>query len=121
VISQVGLSLVLLIGAGLFVRTLQNLEHLDPGFRHDGVLLVNLDARRAGYKDAQLSALYADLLERFERLPGVVSASLSSNTPLSGGIWSQPVSVNAGPESKSRPTSTPSHPDSSRPWGHRSY
>jgi hypothetical protein len=90
----------LLIGAGLFVRTLQNLEHVDPGFRHDGVLLVNLDARRAGYKDARLSALYGDLLERLGRLPGVVSASLSSNTPLSGGIWSQPVSVNGGPESK---------------------
>ena len=100
VISQVGLSLVLLIGAGLFVRTLQNLEHLDPGFRHDGVLLVNLDARRAGYKDAQLGALYADLLGRFGGHPGVVSASLSSNTPLSGGIWSQPVSVNGGSASK---------------------
>ncbi len=97
VVFQVSLSLVLLIGAGLFVRTLENLERLDPGFRSQGVLLVDLDPRRAGYKDARLAALYEELLHRFENLPGVVSASLSSNTPLSGGIWSEPVSINGGP------------------------
>ncbi|HEY3836435.1 MAG TPA: ABC transporter permease [Bryobacteraceae bacterium] len=104
VATQVALSLILLIAAGLFVRTLQNLEHLDPGFRSRGVLLVNLDPRRAGYKDARLTALYLDLLMRFQRLPGVVSASLSSNTPLSGGVWSEPVSINAQP-----PTSESAH------------
>jgi predicted permease len=97
VVSQVSLSLVLLIGAGLFVRTLRNLQQLDPGFRRDGVLLVNFDARPAGYKDARLAALYRDLQEQFAALPGVISASLSSNTPLSGGIWSEPVSVNGQP------------------------
>jgi putative ABC transport system permease protein len=100
VVSQVALSLVLLIGAGLFVRTLRNLEQLDPGFRSEGVLLVNLDARRAGNKDGRLASLYQDLLERFDHLPGVVSASLSSNTPLSGGIYSQPVSINNRPPTK---------------------
>jgi predicted permease len=100
VVSQVALSTVLLIGAGLFVRTLQNLEQLAPGFRSEGVLLVNLDPRRAGYKDSRLTALYEELLDRFARLPGVGAASLSSNTPLSGGIWSEPVSINGQPLTK---------------------
>jgi predicted permease len=101
VVSQVALSLVLLVGAGLFVRTLENLQRLDPGFRSEGVLLVNLDARRAGYKDARLAAFYQGLLDRFAHLPGVVSASLSSNTPLSGGIWSDAVTIDGQPTRES--------------------
>ncbi len=100
VVCQVALSLMLLIGAGLFVRTLENLESVDPGFRSEGVLLVSVDPRRAGYKDAQLATLDQELLHQFERLPGVLSASLSSNTPLSGGVWSEPVSINGQPPTK---------------------
>ncbi|HVH86630.1 MAG TPA: FtsX-like permease family protein, partial [Terriglobales bacterium] len=69
VASQVALSLVLLIGAGLFVRTLENLERIDSGFRGQGVLLIKLDPRRAGYKEARLTALYEELLQRFGDLP----------------------------------------------------
>ena len=100
VASQVALSLVLLIGAGLFLRTLENLQRIDPGFRSQGVLLVNVDPRRAGYKDERLAALYEELLVWFGQLPGVVSASLSSNTPLSGGVWSDAVSINGRPPAK---------------------
>jgi predicted permease len=98
VVFQLALSLVLLIGTGLLVRTLRNLQHLDAGFHHEGVLLMNVDARRAGFDDARLAMLYQDLLERLEHLPGVQSASLSMNTPLSGGIWSGPVSVRNQPQ-----------------------
>jgi predicted permease len=97
VTSQVALSLVLLIGAGLFVRTLRNLQQIDTGFRREGVLLVLLDASRAGYQGTRLTAVYQELLDRYAGLPGVVSASLSNNTPLSGGIHSQPVSINGQP------------------------
>jgi predicted permease len=93
VVLQVTVSLVLLIGAGLFVQTLRNLEHVDMGFRHEGVLVVNVDPQRAGYKDAALPAFYRDLLERFSRLPGVRSVSASSNTPLSGMVWSDDVTI----------------------------
>ncbi|WP_321469910.1 ABC transporter permease [uncultured Paludibaculum sp.] len=89
--AQVALSLMLLIGAGLFVRTLQNLQNLDPGFRREGVLLVDVDGRREGYKDERLLALYKDVLEKVRRLPGVSSASISSHTPLSGSTWSEAV------------------------------
>jgi hypothetical protein len=51
--AQVALSLVLLIGAGLFVRTLQNLRNLDPSFRKEGVVLLSLDGRREGYHGSE--------------------------------------------------------------------
>lgn len=93
VVLQVAVSLVLLIGAGLFVRTLQNLHQVPMGFRHEGVLLVNVDGQRAGYKGPAVAAFYRDLMERFSRLPGVRSVSASANTPLSGGIWTDDVIV----------------------------
>jgi predicted permease len=79
---QVALSLVLLAGAGLFVRTLQNLERLDPGFRTEGVLVADLESR----KPSDMQPLIAGV----RRLPGVLSASLSTHTPLSGSFWSDP-------------------------------
>jgi predicted permease len=87
--GQVALSLTLLIGAGLFVRTLQNLMNVDPGFRREGVLLVDVDGRTEGYQEARLTAFYQDLLQRVRRIPGVVSVSLSGHTPLSGWTWSE--------------------------------
>jgi predicted permease len=91
VAAQVAISFVMLIGAGLFVRTFENLDHIDPGFRHEGVLLVSGDVHRA--VTAARTAFYLDLLQRIEGLPGVVSASLASNTPLSGGWWTGPVAI----------------------------
>lgn len=77
---QVALSVLLLVGAGLFVQTLRNLQHLDPGFNRDGVLIIELQGRR--------SAIPNDLLDEARRVPGVVSASVSTHTPLSGAVWS---------------------------------
>ena len=82
VIGQVAMSLVLLAGAGLFVRTLQNLQNLDPGFRPEGVLLAELDGRRP--------ALPPRITDDIRLLPGVVSAALTTHTPLSGSRWSEP-------------------------------
>jgi putative ABC transport system permease protein len=79
---QVALSLLLLIGAGLFVRTLQNLQNVDPGFRREGVLVVELEGRR--------TVVPSELIEAVRRVPGVVSASLSTHTPLNGSTWSEP-------------------------------
>jgi predicted permease len=97
VAAQVSISLLLLIGAGLFVQTLQNLRTLDRGFRHEGVLLVNVDATRAGYDGTRLRAFYQQVLANAERLPGVTAASLSSITPLMGGGISLPIAVNGQP------------------------
>jgi predicted permease len=87
VMAQVGLSVVVLTGAGLLVRTLHNLHELNPGFYTRNILLFGINPTIAGYKDEQSAQLYRDLQERFAALPGVVSASYSEDTLLSGG-WS---------------------------------
>jgi predicted permease len=89
VTAQVALALLLLVGAGLFARTLQNLLNVDSGFRREGVLVVNLDGQREGYRGARLTEFYRTLLDRVRQLPGVLSASISSHTPLSGSTWSE--------------------------------
>jgi putative ABC transport system permease protein len=90
---QLAFSLLLVIAATLFVRTLMNLKYLDPGFRHEGVLLVNLDGRRLGYRDSSLISFYRELLESVRQQHGVTSVSFSNNTPVSGGYWSQDISL----------------------------
>ncbi len=84
VVCQVALSLVLLVGAGLFLRSLDNLRSQDLGFHTEGLLQVDLDPQGGGYEAAQLSGLYQDLVEGIEALPAVESASLSSFSLLSG-------------------------------------
>jgi macrolide transport system ATP-binding/permease protein len=77
VISQIALSLVLVLGATLFVRTLANLHSVEVGFNPEHLLTFSLDARQAGYKEAQLRTLYARLAEQFRALPGVRAATMS--------------------------------------------
>src|SRR5262249_50821075 len=77
------------VGAGLFGRTFQNLLNVDPGFRREGVLVVELDGQREGYRATRLREFYGTLLDRVRQLPGVVSASISSHTPLNGSTWSE--------------------------------
>src|SRR4029079_2677434 len=93
VAAQVALSLVLLVGAGLFLRTLQNLRNQELGFGRRNLLLVNFDAKRAGYKSDQLSGFYDRLLNRIRTLPGVRSASISGTQPISPGSWTSPIFV----------------------------
>jgi predicted permease len=83
--AQVALSLPLLLGAGLFARSLRKLLAIDPGFNREGVLMVHMNPARAGYKDAALVTLYQQLLERVAAVPGVRAASLSTYPPLTGG------------------------------------
>jgi predicted permease len=93
VISQVALSLLLLVVAGLFLRSLQNLRSQELGFRSEGVLIVDIDPQGGGYSPDQLPGLYRDLTERLEALPGVDSASLSYFSLLTGSRWRTEASV----------------------------
>ena len=86
VIFQVAGSLILLIGAGLFVRTLQNLANQDLGFDQDHLVLVSINLQSAGYKPEQTPQLYQRLIERFEAVPGVRYATLDSDGPFSNSI-----------------------------------
>jgi len=80
------LTLLLLVAAGAFVRSLQNLHSFDPGFKSANVLMFEIDPRQTGYQPAQINSFYDRLLERIEGLPGVLSAGLS-RVAYSRGIW----------------------------------
>jgi predicted permease len=82
---QVALSLVLLVGAALFTRTLLNLRSQPLGFRLDGLLLARMDATTAGYKDRRLLDFYETVLERVSAIPGVQAAAFSRWGLLEGG------------------------------------
>jgi predicted permease len=88
VIVQVALSVLVLSGAGLLVRTLKNLKSIDPGFDTRNVLLFDMDPGLNSYTAAQTHNLYSQLLERLEVLPGVLSATYSFDPLLSGDVWS---------------------------------
>jgi putative ABC transport system permease protein len=87
VAAQIAVSVVLLIGAGLFGRTLLHMYTLDAGFARDGVLLFRVDAAKAGYAGDRLRAVQPRILEEVDGLPGVASASLVLYPPVSGGGW----------------------------------
>jgi predicted permease len=82
VVAQVALSLALLVGAGLFLRSLRNLENADIGFRRENVLVVDIDPTNLGYRGHRLRTFYDRLLERARGIPGVRSAGLSGMTPM---------------------------------------
>jgi predicted permease len=92
IVTQVALSLFLLIGAGLFVRSLGNLRNLDAGFNHENIVQFRIDTG-SGYNDAQRSNLYQQILERLQALPGAHSATLSNFSLLSGNSNAERVSV----------------------------
>jgi len=93
-VSQVALSLILLIGAGLFVRTLVNLEGVDTGFSKDNVLLFQIDTDSIGYtQDSRLAKLYKDVEDKVSLIPGVHAASFSMFAFNQGG-WTSPASTN---------------------------
>jgi len=85
VLLQVALSLPLLIGAVLLLRTLQNLRAVDTGFGRSNVLFANVNPSLNGYTADKSRLFFNDLLARTRALPGVTAASLATDTPLSGG------------------------------------
>ena len=79
---QIGLSLVLLVGAGLFSRTLSNLRSVDVGFLTDHLLTFQLDPRLAGYQPSSVTPLYKQLLETLSTQPGVQSVGMTDSPVL---------------------------------------
>ncbi|MBV9613762.1 MAG: ABC transporter permease, partial [Acidobacteriaceae bacterium] len=84
IVSQIVFSLVLLVCAGMFIRTLQNLQNVDVGYARKGLLLVEIDPIGGGYDDARINEVTGELLRRFERLPGVEAVTVSENGLFSG-------------------------------------
>jgi predicted permease len=93
VIVQVALSLVLVCGALLFARSLRNLTTIDPGFRQQGIVAVNVDVRRSAIDDAGRRETYAQVMDRVRALPGVKHAAEAFIVPMSGSGWNQTVII----------------------------
>lgn len=96
VMGQVALALILLIGAGLFVRTLRNLRTRGPGFDTTNLLTFRVNPARSGYDTVRSRRLIADLLTTVRSLPEVQTAGLSGNDLLAGGSWNVRLTVDAG-------------------------
>jgi predicted permease len=106
VVSQIALSLVLLIGAALFVRSLVNLEHIDAGFDRRNLLLFGLDDTQGGYKGDRLKSFYQEVQDRLASLPGVLSAGSSDMTLVGSGSESRDITIPGYP-SKAGETISP--------------
>jgi predicted permease len=105
VATQVALSLVLLVGAMLFVQTLRNLMTTEAGFKAEGVLAVNVDFGRLPYPKERRLAFYRELNEHLAAVPGVVSAAQVWFTPLSGSGWDNDIGPDGATAAASGKTS----------------
>ena len=93
IVAQVAVSLALLVGAGLFLKTLANLRSVDVGFNPEQVLLFQMDSTRSGYGPEESVALYARIGDRVRALPGVRSVTMAQTALLGGGVWKSTVHV----------------------------
>ena len=95
VITQVAVSMVLLVAALLFVRSYRNLMTVDPGFRESGISVGYFNFPMMKIKPENLAAYKRQLVEDVRALPGIENAAGTTNVPLSGGSWSHHVQVDA--------------------------
>jgi predicted permease len=96
VVAQIAISLLLLVAAGLFVRTLSNLQSIPLGFNRDNLLLFEVNAPQAGYPEPRVAAFYAELRRRLSEIPGVRDATLSHASLIRAGR-EYPITVNGVP------------------------
>jgi predicted permease len=98
VVSEVALSLLLLIGAGLMLRSLWNLRGVDPGLDARNVLTMSVSVQGAKYTSfRQITDFYGRILDRVRGLPGVESAGAIDNLPLTGSGSNQPIAIEGRP------------------------
>jgi macrolide transport system ATP-binding/permease protein len=83
-VGQIALSLLMLVAAGLFVRTLSNLQSVELGFNRENLLLFKLNARQSGHHDPEITDFYARLRDRLATMPGVRAASLAEDSLING-------------------------------------
>lgn len=92
VVAQLAISMILVVGATLFLRTLVNLYSVDRGFDSDGVIVVNVRSSRP-YEATRGFAVQRAILERLKRVPGMRSASAANVLPIGGGLWTRGVQI----------------------------
>jgi len=104
VVFQFAMCLLLLVGAGLFLRTLANLHSLDAGFDRQEVLLFKLNARQAGHRDPEILSFYNSLEMRLAAIPGLRAAAMANSPLIGAGAWGWPIV----PLGQPRPEQAPS-------------
>ncbi len=87
VVLQTGISVVLIVGAGLLIRSLANLEGQQFGFETHGRLIVSINPLLAGYTPERLPVLYREIRDRLAQLPNVLSVAYSMDSPMKGNVW----------------------------------
>ncbi|MBV8897811.1 MAG: ABC transporter permease [Acidobacteriaceae bacterium] len=102
--AQIAICLLLLVGAGLFVRTLANLRSLPMGFGRDDVLLFTINARQAGHRDPEIFSFYHELSQQLAAVPGVLGVTMANSPLIGAGAWGWPVL----PLGKDQPEDAPS-------------
>jgi putative ABC transport system permease protein len=101
VVSQVALSLLLVVGALLFVRTLRNLMTVDPGFQQEGVLVGNLDLSHLNLAAGRRQQFKRELVERVRAIAGIDSAADTAIVPISGSGWNESILIEGREKEKS--------------------
>jgi predicted permease len=101
VVTQIAISLLLLVAAGLFVRTLSNLQAIPLGYNRDGLLLFDLNALQVGYPESKAASFYADVQQRLRVIPGVSGVTLSHASLIKAGRQ-HPITVNGVRASETR-------------------
>jgi len=96
VVAQVSISVLLLIGAGLMLRTLRNLQNVETGFNERNLLLFSVEPRLIGYKEDRLFNLYQQLFTRLEAVPGVEQVTFSRHALLASGATNSSVYLSGG-------------------------
>jgi macrolide transport system ATP-binding/permease protein len=102
--SQMAISVFLLMGAGLFVRTLSNLQSVQVGFERNNLLLFKLNAQQAGHRYPEILSLYRDLEKRLAAIPGVRSAAIANSPLIGDGAWGWQVVPVGKPKPENDPT-----------------
>ena len=99
VVGQIAISFLILVAAGLFVRTLDKLHSIRLGYAREHILLFTVNARQAGHRDLEMATFYENLRKRFESIPGVSGATLSGSSIISagmaGGAYRGPIKIAA--------------------------
>src|SRR5262249_17941225 len=86
VVFETALALVALVGAGLFIRSQQNAQHINPGFESEKLFMLAFDLGSLHYKEGQSEQFFRAAVERASHIPGVASATISANFPIGGGL-----------------------------------
>jgi predicted permease len=100
--GQIAISLLLLIGAGLFTRSLLNLVRTDPGFRAEHLISFSIDPSQSGYSLERRTALFRELRGKLASLPGVESAAMAQFVPLGGWNWGSGVKAQDSPAAREK-------------------